>query len=144
MNPPKCLNSTQNVRDKWTSRWKRKRQTNEHMMSIHYTIIIVPGPFFTNKTPSYQYRIPIINLRRSSDRLRFIMGIPIPVGNRGPGYKFGKLNQNIKENTEKEQHISERTVELRYCASSSTHISFNSLFKINKGGICLAQIVFYA
>ena len=28
--------------------------------------------------------IPIINLRRSSDRLRFIMGIPLPVNN-GPG-----------------------------------------------------------
>ena len=33
--------------------------------------------------------IPIINLRRSSDRLRFIMGIPIPgvfLVNRGPGF----------------------------------------------------------
>ena len=40
------------------------------------------GPLFTKRTPSYWYcsmGIPIINLRRSSDRLRSIMGIPVPV-----------------------------------------------------------------
>ena len=41
--------------------------------------------------------LPIINPRRSSDRLRFITGIPIPVRracvvNRGPGDPFTKLN----------------------------------------------------
>ena len=35
-----------------------------------------PGPLLTKKTPSYGYRDPIINLRRSDDRLRFNMGIP--------------------------------------------------------------------
>ena len=32
---------------------------------------------YTKMTPSYWYRNPIINLRRSTDRLGFIMGIPI-------------------------------------------------------------------
>ena len=34
-------------------------------------------PLFT-KTPSYWCRVPIINLRRLSDGLRFILWIPIP------------------------------------------------------------------
>ena len=34
---------------------------------------------FTKKTLSYGYQNLIINLRRSSDRLRFIMGILIPI-----------------------------------------------------------------
>ena len=51
-----------------------------------YSLVYVPrptaGPLFTKKTPSYGYRIPIIKLRRSDDRLRFIMGIPILIGRR--------------------------------------------------------------
>ena len=43
---------------------------------------IITGPLFTKKTPSYGYRIPIINLRRSDDRLRFIMGIAILIKRR--------------------------------------------------------------
>ena len=36
-------------------------------------------PVLTKKTPSYWYKeIPIINLKRLSDGLRFIMDIPIP------------------------------------------------------------------
>ena len=38
-----------------------------------------PGSLFTEKTPSYGYRIPIVNLRRSDNRLRFIMGILVPL-----------------------------------------------------------------
>ena len=36
------------------------------------------GDRFNIKMPSYQYRIPIIKIRRSCDRLIFIIGIPIP------------------------------------------------------------------
>ena len=40
------------------------------------------GPLFTKRHRIIGIGIPIINLRRSSDRLRFIMGIPIPVRRR--------------------------------------------------------------
>ena len=43
---------------------------------------MLPGPLFTKKMPSYGYGIPIINLRGSDDRLRFIMGIPILIRRR--------------------------------------------------------------
>ena len=35
------------------------------------------GPRLNISIPSYRYRIPIINIRRSHDRLIFILGIPI-------------------------------------------------------------------
>ena len=44
--------------------------------------LVSAGPLFTNKTPSYGYRDPMINLRRSDDRLRFIMGIFILIRRR--------------------------------------------------------------
>ena len=55
------------------------------------------GPLFTKKTPPIGIGIPIINLRRSSDRPRFITGIPIPVRwclwvNRGPYYRKSVCN----------------------------------------------------
>ena len=50
--------------------------------SCNFESVRTSGPLFAKKTPSYQYRDSIINLRRSSDRLRFIMGIPIPVRRR--------------------------------------------------------------
>ena len=36
-------------------------------------------PLFHRKTPSYGYRNPIINLRRSDERLRFILGISLSI-----------------------------------------------------------------
>ena len=42
----------------------------------------IPGPLFTKSTPFYWYsdsQYTCINLGRSSDCLRFIMGLPIPV-----------------------------------------------------------------
>ena len=61
----------------------------------HYdvtTMFRFSGPLFNEITSSYLYRIPIINLRRSSDRFRFIMGIPIPIGRRL--FRESKLSWN--------------------------------------------------
>ena len=44
--------------------------------------LIVLGLYSLRKHRLISIGIPIINLRRSSDRLRFIMGIPIPVRRR--------------------------------------------------------------
>ena len=41
------------------------------------TIPLQPGRLRGKNTPCYRYRNPIINLRQSDDRVRFIMGIPI-------------------------------------------------------------------
>ena len=41
--------------------------------------IRLSGPLFTKTAPSYVYKNPIINLRRSDDRLRFVTIIPITI-----------------------------------------------------------------
>ena len=71
-----------------------------HLISLnlqHYS-----GSLFTKKTASYHIGIPIVNLRRSSDRLRFIIGIPIlyPLDgvflvNRGPGVPNSQMRLTI-------------------------------------------------
>ena len=53
-----------------------------HINLISQLIAWDTGPLFTKKTPSYSIGIPMINLRRSDDRLRFIMGIPILIRRR--------------------------------------------------------------
>ena len=49
---------------------------------ISWDVRLQSGLLFTKKAPSDGIGIPIINRRRSSDRLRFIMGIPSPVQRR--------------------------------------------------------------
>ena len=48
----------------------------------HSIIPIISGPLFTKKTRLTGIGIHIINLRRSDDRLRFIMGTPILIRRR--------------------------------------------------------------
>ena len=77
--------------------------TQQNTNCVHLSLISplyydVPGPLFTKKIRRRRLTgigIPIINLRRSDDRLRFIMGIPILIRwrllvNRGPVFP-GKL-----------------------------------------------------
>ena len=66
----------------WTVRGLLKASRNLNRVG-HFLIIgryvmtsSTPEPLSTEKTPSYCIGIPIINLRRSSNRLKFIMGIP--------------------------------------------------------------------
>ena len=56
-------------------------------------VIAVPEPIFTNRRRFTGIGIHIINLRRSDDRLRFMIGIPIPIrrcllSESGPRYRI--------------------------------------------------------
>ena len=48
-------------------------------VGFDYFIDLYLGLYSLRRRRLISIGIPIINLRRSSDRLRFIMGIPIPV-----------------------------------------------------------------
>ena len=47
--------------------------------SIQCRVMLVQGLCSPRRHRVIGIGIPILNLRRSSDRLRFIMGVPIPV-----------------------------------------------------------------
>ena len=67
---------------RWPVNTPHKGPVTRKMFPFDDVIMVLvysPGPLFTNKTPLYMIGITIINLRWSSDRLRFIMGIRIPI-----------------------------------------------------------------
>ena len=63
-----------------TSSWKLSVPND--WVAVTWLKDMSPGPLFTKKTPSYQYRDSHYKPETSSDRLRFITGIPIPVRRR--------------------------------------------------------------
>ena len=51
-------------------------------LRISATMRFLPGPLLTKRCCLIDIAIPIINIRWSDDHVRFIMGIPIWIGQR--------------------------------------------------------------
>ena len=64
------------------TRWCSSGQWQRHFTWPGTPCGSLQGPYSLRRRRLISIGIPIINLRRSSDRLRFIMGIPIPVRRR--------------------------------------------------------------
>ena len=65
-----------------TVRSAQRRHSAENINQQWYHESQIQGLYSLRRHRLISIGIPIINLRRSSDRLRFIMGIPIPVRRR--------------------------------------------------------------